>query len=386
MTVNVFAVPIFFICFRECLETSIIVSVLLAFLKQSVGGEGDKETYKRLLKQVLSLPKFTLPQSNKQSQVWIGVGLGLAICLCIGAGMIGAFYSLGKDVFSKTEDIWEGSFSLIAAIIISVMGAALLRVNKLQEKWRVKLMLALDKKDAIATSGLMSRFKLWSEKHVMFILPFITVLREGLEAVVYIGGVSLGLPASSFPLAVICGLAAGCVVGYIIYRGGNTTSLQIFLIISTGFLYLVAAGLFSKAVWAFEIHAWNNIIGGDAAEVGSGPGSYDIHKSVWHVNCCNAELNGGGGWGIFNAILGWQNSATIGSVVSYNVYWLVVIICFCSMTYMERYGNLGVFTPLTTCFGLRKKKTVPEKPSSIENELMPSNGDDKTATPVVNSI
>ncbi|KAF9777148.1 hypothetical protein IL306_004574 [Fusarium sp. DS 682] len=371
MTVNVFAVPIFFICFRECLETSIIVSVLLAFLKQSVGGEGDKETYKRLLK-----------------QVWIGVGLGLAICLCIGAGMIGAFYSLGKDVFSKTEDIWEGSFSLIAAIIISIMGAALLRVNKLQEKWRVKLMQALDKKDQIATSGLMSRFKLWSEKHVMFILPFITVLREGLEAVVYIGGVSLGLPASSFPLAVVAGLAAGCVVGYIIYRfvdvliaGGNTTSLQIFLIISTGFLYLVAAGLFSKAVWAFEIHAWNNIIGGDAAEVGSGPGSYDIHKSVWHVNCCNAELNGGGGWGIFNAILGWQNSATIGSVVSYNVYWLAVIICFCSMTYMERYGNLGVFTPLTTCFGLRKKAAL-EKPSSEDNGIaMASDG--KTATPVL---
>ncbi|KAK2673858.1 Iron permease FTR1/Fip1/EfeU [Fusarium oxysporum f. sp. vasinfectum] len=353
MTVNVFAVPIFFICFRECLETSIIVSVLLAFLKQSVGGEDDKETYKRLLKQVLS-PSSTSSsfQSNKES------------------GMDWSFYSLGKDVFSKTEDIWEGSFSLIAAIIISIMGAALLRVNKLQEKWRVKLMQALDKKDAIATSGIMSRFKLWSEKHVMFILPFITVLREGLEAVVYIGGVSLGLPASSFPLAVICGLAAGCVVGYIIYRGGNTTSLQIFLIISTGFLYLVAAGLFSKAVWAFEIHAWNNIIGGDAAEVGSGPGSYDIHKSVWHVNCCNAELNGGGGWGIFNAILGWQNSATIGSVVSYNVYWLAVIICFCSMTYMERYGNLD----------------CPEKPSSIENELMPSNGDDKTATPVVSSI
>ena len=29
---------------------------------------------------------------------------------------------------------------------------------------------------------------------------------------------------------------------------------------------------------------WNSIIGGDAAEVGSGPGSYDIRQSVWHVN------------------------------------------------------------------------------------------------------
>lgn len=31
--------------------------------------------------------------------------------------------------------------------------------------------------------------------------------------------------------------------------------IQTFLIVSTCFLYLVAAGLFSKAVWDFEIHA-----------------------------------------------------------------------------------------------------------------------------------
>ena len=29
---------------------------------------------------------------------------------------------------------------------------------------------------------------------------------------------------------------------------------------------------------------WNKTVGGDAAEVGSGPGSYDIRQSVWHVN------------------------------------------------------------------------------------------------------
>lgn len=67
-------------------------------------------------------------------------------------------------------------------------------------------------------------------------------------------------------------------------RGGNVARLQYFLIVSTCFLYLVAAGLFSKGVWALEINSWNKIVGGDAAEVGSGPGSYDIRKSVWHVN------------------------------------------------------------------------------------------------------
>lgn len=52
MTVNVFSVAIFFICFRESLETSVIVSVLLAFLHQSLSGEEDHQTRKRLNKQV----------------------------------------------------------------------------------------------------------------------------------------------------------------------------------------------------------------------------------------------------------------------------------------------------------------------------------------------
>lgn len=121
--------------------------------------------------------------------------------------------------------------------------------------------------------------------------------------------------------------------------GGNSAKLQVFLIISTCFLYLVAAGLFSKAVWAFEMNAWSDITGGDAAETGSGPGSYDIRKSVWHVNCCNPEVNGGGGWGIFNSILGWTNSATIGSVLAYNLYWLTVIVAFGALGYYERRGH-----------------------------------------------
>lgn len=124
------------------------------------------------------------------------------------------------------------------------------------------------------------------------------------------------------------------------HSGGNQASLQIFLIISTCFLYLVAAGLFSKAVWYFGNHQWSSIIGGDASEVGSGPGSYDIRQSVWHLNFANPEINGGGGWGIFNAIFGWTNSATYGSVISYNLYWLVVIIAFVSMRYKEQHGHL----------------------------------------------
>ena len=88
---------------------------------------------------------------------------------------------------------------------------------------------------------------------------------------------------------------------YYIDRGGNMFHLQILLIISTCFLYLVAAGLFSRGVWTLEMYEYGKLVGGDVAETGAGPGSYDIRRSVWHVNCCSPGYNGGGGWGIFNA-------------------------------------------------------------------------------------
>ncbi|GLA14918.1 hypothetical protein AnigIFM62618_001398 [Aspergillus niger] len=335
----VFAVTVFFICFRECLETSVVVSVLLAFLKQTLGNEGG-DTYKRLVK-----------------QVWLGCALGLFICLCVGAGMIGAFYGLGTDTFSSTEDIWEGVLGILASLIIAVMGAALLRVSKLQEKWRVKLTKALQH-HRNTNSSRRGRVKMWLEKYVMFILPFITVLREGLEAVVYVGGVGLGLPATSFPLAVVCGLIAGCLVGYLIYRGGSEITMQFFLIVSTCFLYLVAGGLFSRGIWYFQNNAWNKIIGGDASETGSGPGSYDIRQSIWHVNCCNPELGGGGGWGIFNALLGWTNSATYGSVIGYNLFWICVILAYAAMMYRERRGAIPVIDPMIARYQAFKARVI----------------------------
>lgn len=50
---DVFSLPIFLIVFRETLETVIIVSVLLAFLKQTLdGSNGDARAYKYLRRQV----------------------------------------------------------------------------------------------------------------------------------------------------------------------------------------------------------------------------------------------------------------------------------------------------------------------------------------------
>ncbi|KAI5925943.1 iron permease-like protein [Camillea tinctor] len=330
MTADVFSVPVFLVVFRETLETVIIVSVLLAFLKQTLDGPNrDVAVYKTLVR-----------------QVWFGVALGLFLCLVVAGGLIGAFYTAGKNTWDTNEYNYEGAFALFASLIISVVGVALLRVGKMQEKWRVKLAKALEA--PLQVTGRRGWFKRLAEKYAMFILPFITVLREGIEAIVFIAGVTFSAPATAVPLPVVIGLIVGSIVGYILYKGGASTKLQYFLIASTCLLYLVAAGLFSRAVWYFENQKWNNIVGGDAAELGTGAGSYDIDSSVWHVNCCSPELNGGGGWGIFNAILGWTNSATYGSVISYNLYWIAVMISFFVMRYREVKGHWPLQKPKKT--------------------------------------
>lgn len=70
---------------------------------------------------------------------------------------------------------------MVAAVIITLMGAALLRVSKLQDKWKVKIAKVLEQKDGMSFGK--GKVKLWCEKYAMFLLPFVTVLREGIEAV-----------------------------------------------------------------------------------------------------------------------------------------------------------------------------------------------------------
>lgn len=110
---------------------------------------------------------------------------------------------------------------------------------------------------------------------ILFTIPFITTLREGLEAVVFVGGVSLGLPATSIPLAAIVGLACGFLIGYIVFRAGGFGKIKIFLLFSTGLLLLIAAGLFSRCIYYFQFFRYVQKVGDAAAEGGDGNGSFD---------------------------------------------------------------------------------------------------------------
>lgn len=80
----------------------------------------------------------------------------------------------------------------------------------------------------------------------------------------------------------------------------------------------------------------------DEGAAGDGPGSYDVRGNVWHLDCCNPDNNfDNDGWTMFNAIFGWTNNATIGTVLAYVFYWLAAMVCLVFLKYKE--GRTKVF-------------------------------------------
>lgn len=363
-----FSIQIFFIILRETLETAIIISVLLSFInKREPTAESSENLHVRQINRKLRL------------QVWLGAIGGLVVCLVIGLIFMFFFYFVEKDLWSYTERLWEGVFSLLLSIIITFMGVGLLRINKVMKiKWWIKLGDAYtdgSKVDAIETddespnsvqetqqTSLLNSKKhkeRWTQKYFLAILPFVTTLREGLEAVVFVGGIGVSQPLTSLPLAVVCGLLLGSAIGISLYRGGNKMSMQYFLICSTCFLYVVSAGLMSRGVWFLELERYVRLCGGlDVSETGSGPGSYDVSTTVWHVNCCNGLTDGW--WMVANAIVGWTNTATYGSVGSYMAYWLVVSLWLRLRLFEERNGYFPLIPIKWQLKRIRKKVRIYE--------------------------
>ncbi|OAX35605.1 Ftr1 protein [Rhizopogon vinicolor AM-OR11-026] len=340
---NLFSVSIFLIVFRETLEAAIIVSVLLGLVEQIVhddpnqfsgvtqhiepvsthqnnseatieaAGQSDMAAKKRLIRKL-------------RIQIFAGAGIGLFIACALGAAFIAIWFTEASNLWVKAELLWEGIFEFIASLMIFVVGITMLKLDRAKAKWRVKLQRAFsgEQVDRNTRTG----------KWALFVLPLITVLREGIEAVVFVGGVALALPATSIPIAAIVGLFCGLVSGYLIYQFASRTTLTMFLVVMTNLILLIGAGLFSKAVWSFQENTFNNLLGADVDDSGgNGPGSYDVRGNVWHLDCCNPETSQA--WGVFNAVFGWENSATLGSVLSYVFYWILVIVVLVHLKYKE---------------------------------------------------
>ena len=234
--------------------------------------------------------------------VFFGALTGLLIAFAIGAAFLAVFYTQVNNLYGKAEELWEGIFNLVAVCLIVPMSIAILKSERAKDKWKRKLGKAFEgrfaNKDAPVAeitaqessekkgsdssnvspvaelahssgetaedttsrgapkTGLFARIfrrgSIWRSKPtwIVFSIPLVTTLREGLEGVVFIGGVSLGLPATSIPLPAILGLAVGFGIGVLVWRGGMFVGkIRFFILFATCALLIIAAGMFSRSVF-----------------------------------------------------------------------------------------------------------------------------------------
>ncbi|KAF9788536.1 iron permease FTR1 [Thelephora terrestris] len=351
--VNVFSIPVFFVVFRESLESAIIISVLLGIAKRianTQSGKGSplatedvakpekkKQNIESGLPEAPPSPPSCDDASSDQGkrrnllrklrlQILIGSTVGLLAAVTIGAAFIAVWFTRTSDLWTNLEELWEGIFSLIASVLIFIVGITMPDMLKTGARWRVKLQEAFEGKDVDVRTEV--------GKWILLFLPLITVLREGVEAVISVGDVSIGQPATSIPLAAIVGIICGVLIGYIIYAFACRTSLIISVIVTTNLILLVGAGLFSKSIEGFQDYMFNKLLGVEVDDAGgTGPGSYDVRGNVWHLNCCSPET--GQGWTIFAAIFGWSNNGSLGTILGYLFYWFAVIVALFALKRRE---------------------------------------------------
>jgi high-affinity iron transporter len=244
MSNNYFSVSVFFVLFRESVEVSIIVSVLLSFLDRIPGMEG----------------------APLKRMVWLGTGLASVLCLIIGGIFIYMWYAFARNLFEENEALIEGVLMLVASVFLTITGLAFARGNSLYAKIQEKLTKKIQDHQITAVSiadsdngeTLDEESFLVSKKAktVFFLIPFVSVLRDGLESVLLFAGVGISEPLSSIPLAAIAGLLLGVFLGFFLHRMSGKVSLRWFFVISAYILLLMAAGFLSKGVHELEEFAY----------------------------------------------------------------------------------------------------------------------------------
>jgi high-affinity iron transporter len=204
------------------------------------------------------------------------------------------------------------------------MGLAFLRLPHARMKWRLKLLQAVegaagvDQKSASSTRRRQRKMGARAARGwILFGLPFITVLREGLEGVVFLGGIGLtGSPLSIFTGA-LAGFLIGGVLAVTLFTRSEAMTLQRFTTFSTVILFLMGAGLASRSAYSLERQYFINAVGSDAAEAGDGPGSFRVAHNIWKLWGANPEpghYGYSGFWQLAQSLVGWNNIGTYWTV------------------------------------------------------------------------
>ncbi len=261
----------FFITFRETLEAALVVGIILGYL-------------------------FKTNQARYNNIVYAGVIAG--IIASIFAAMI--FLNIYGGFSGRAEMIFEGVTMFFGAFLLTTMIFWMMKQKHLAQELKNDLSSKLSAK----------------HKAGLFFLVFVSVLREGVETVIFLGAASFISKESSLAGAML-GIIAAVFLGYIIFIGSMKVNVKRFFSITSFILILFAAGLVAYSVHEFE-------------EAGIIP---SVIEHVWDIN---PPVNSDGSYpafhengavgGIFKSLFGYNGNPSLAEVLSYILYIILAYI------------------------------------------------------------
>ncbi|MFQ6673935.1 MAG: FTR1 family protein [Fidelibacterota bacterium] len=198
----------FLVTFRETLEAALVIGIVYTFLIKSGRGE--------------LLPKL-----------WSGVVAALA------ASLVAAVFLqvVAGGLTGRLEEIFEGAVMILAAVLLTTMIVWMARNRQVSKELQSKAQSALT---STVGAGL-----------AIFALAFVSVLREGIETVLFLYSVAINQGGLSLVTSV-AGAAAAVSMGYLIFLQGRKVPLKTFFSVSSVLLILLAGGLIAHGIHEFE--------------------------------------------------------------------------------------------------------------------------------------
>jgi high-affinity iron transporter len=250
---------------REGLEAALIISILLAYLKQLERYDGSRK-------------------------VWAGTISAIAVSIIVGW----VIFAVGAEFEGRGEQIFEGLVSLTAVVVLTWM---IFFMRKAGSKMRSELQERVD--SALAAGGV-----------ALGLLAFVVVVREGIETALFLLGTDQATGDNKVATLVggLTGLAIAAVLGYLIYQGGIHLDLRIFFKVTGALLLVVAAGLL-----AFSVHELQeaHVLPGDDAK------AFDTSNLL--PSDPDESLVGG----MLRALVGYHDNPSVLEVVAWFGYLLI---------------------------------------------------------------
>ncbi|MFX1514301.1 MAG: FTR1 family protein [Promethearchaeota archaeon] len=257
----------FLITLRETMEAALIVGILLAYLTKT-----QNDSLKR--------------------DVWIGALVAVIVSI-----IAASFFVVITGGFEgETEILFEGIIMIVAAVILTHMILWMFRNAK-------DIRNELEDQVNVAISG--------NRKYAIFSLAFIAVMREGIETVLFIAGITTNEPWSAVLFSGSIGIIIAIILGIGLFKGSIKLDLSRFFNITSVLLILFAAGLFAQGIHEFQELNW------------FGASTEMWNEVLWDTSSFLNDKDDGLG-SLLRALFGYQDTPTLVELLSYIGYWLVI--------------------------------------------------------------